>query len=330
MARKAKQKENEALEKNTEASEKSERNSQEMTPEAKNPFVTQTPAAQTTLVNSIPSNTTPAQAQVVSTPTQSTLPATIPTQPQQPHNYTAPNGLLDVTLDTEVKLNLIDKFPDLGKEEGARLALISFDEKQSPLIKMCQYLFVEISNNNKLGFQIPKDPQMVAKIIAKFGGEPKFKFGTIVLKYFTDKNGTVMQNAQGTFDYTLHVLTFGSDKWPDLQQNHKKWNLFNHDLSVKCKDPTFQKWSIIPEPDCFWKSLPNANEILEEAKNHYNNSLKKFLPRDLSDQELNVKLGFIQAPAQQSFNPFNPQAQLAGQVGAAAPANPFSAFVKPT
>ncbi len=275
---------------------------------AANPFLNQTPE-----------DATPVEATATTTSMTAATPSSI--APVQTADFSHGSSL-DVTLDSEVKLNVIDKLPEMNKDECSRIALIAFDDNNAPLIKMSQQYYVDMGNGTKLMFLAPENKELLAKIIARFG-EPKVRFATIVLRYNTDKRGAVLNQ-----DTSFHVWQFGTDKWPDLKNMHQKWNLFNHDIAIQCKDPQFQKLNMVPEPDCYWQKLPYAKDIMAQARSLYETALKKFIARKIPDNELEIKLGFKEAPpASPSVNPFSPQGQTAAQVNNT-PANPFAAFVK--
>lgn len=250
------------------------------------------------------------------------------------------SSAIDVNLDTEVKLNLLEKFPNLAKDETARISLIAFDtteNKNSPLLKLSQYYYVEISENNKFSFAAPKNKEMLAKIVAKFG-EPKVRFATIVLRYHTDKNGIIIRNAEGLCDFNYYAWLIGSDKWQALKAMHQEWNLFGRDIIIKWdgkSDIKYQNLTLQPAQECHWKNHPQAQSIMEQGKALYNSSIMRFLAKDIPDAELAIKLGWESAPPPiNPGNPFNnssPQAQITQQAGVPSEgANPFSKIVKPS
>ncbi|MFA5071060.1 MAG: hypothetical protein WC511_01665 [Candidatus Pacearchaeota archaeon] len=258
-------------------------------------------------------------------PVAQTMP-TIPEMPTSSHQNTM------VSLDDDIKLKILEKFPELRKEENARIALMVFNEKGSPNLQMAYHFYKELSKDEKFGFKAPANKELLNRIMQLLG-EPKLRFGTIALKYYTDPAGRILQNALGTFDYSLYAFTFSTDKYPVLKQMQQKWGLANHDIAVTCKDADFQKWNMVPEPDCYWKGHPNAAEIYQEAQTLFETSLKKYMPREVPDNEIEVKLGFKKPDVATSVNPnmpFSPQGQLMQQVGGTAHNAAFAGFVIPT
>lgn len=247
------------------------------------------------------------------------------------------SSTIDVNLDSEVKINLLEKFPNLAKDETARISLIAFDteeNKRSPLLKLSQYYYVELSENNKFSFAAPKNKELLTKIVAKMG-EPRIRFATIVLRYHTDKNGIVLKDAEGLCNFNYYAWLIGSDKWQALKTMHQEWNLFGRDILIKWdgkSDIKYQNLTLQPAQECHWKNHPQAQAIMEQGKALYKSSIMRFLAKDIPDDELAIKLGFESAPIPPNpGNPFNtasPQAQLAQQSGVST--NPFSKIVKPS
>ena len=244
---------------------------------------------------------------------------------------------MDVNLDTDVKLNMLEKFPNLAKDETARISMIVFDtneNKNAPMLKLSQFYYVEISENNKFSFAAPRQKEMLAKVVAKMG-EPKIRFGTIIVRYHTDKNGNIIKNSEGNVDFNYYVWLIGPDKWQALKGMHQEWNLFQRDLIVKWdgkSDIKFQNLTMQPAQDCHWKHHPQAQAISEQGLAFYKQSLTKFLAKEYTPAELAIKLGWESAPPPPNpGNPFNtsPQAQLTQQAGTPAADNPFTKIVKP-
>jgi hypothetical protein len=246
---------------------------------------------------------------------------------------------IDVTLDCDLKLNTIEKFPNLAKDEIARISLIAFDDKDSPLLKYSQYFWVEINDNNKFYAAAPDNKELLAKIIRQYG-EPKVRFATVVVRYVTDKNGIIIKNADGSCNFNYYVWLIGTDKWDALKSMHSEWNLFGRDIIVKLdgkSDIKFQNVILQPAQDCAWKNHPEASAIKEQGRALYETSIMKFLAKKFTDEELSIKLGWGEAPATTNpVNPFNqlpqgntPQAQITQQAGTTQE-NPFSKIVKPS
>jgi len=246
---------------------------------------------------------------------------------------------IDVTFDSDIKLNTIEKFPNLAKDETARIALISFNDDDTPLLKFSQYFWIEINENNRFYAAAPDNQELLAKVIRQYG-EPKIRFATVVLRYQTDKNGTIQKNPDGTFNYTYYVWLLGQDKWEALKSMHHEWNLYGRDILMKLDGKTdikFQNVVLQPAQDGAWKTLPDAQAVKERGRALYETSVMKFLARKYTDEELTIKLGWADAPAATNpVNPFaqvpqsSPQAQITQQAGTTAPDNPFNKIVKPS
>ena len=232
-----------------------------------------------------------------------------------------------VSFEDNVSFDSLDKFPLLAKDEVCRLSLVSFgvnaEGKPVPLCRMTQYFFDQAAN---FGFIVPKNPETLKKVVGKLG-QPKVKFGTIIVKYATDRQGNPQGNPPG---FTFYAWMFSTDKWTPLRQLHKEWNLSGRDLLIQCMEPKFQKFQLAPAQDCWWKHSPDADKVLDMGKNLFNTQLEKFFNREVPDQEILIKLGFIQAPPAMNVaaaSPFGNQRQITNQVGASA--SPFSTLIKP-
>lgn len=246
---------------------------------------------------------------------------------------------IDVNLDSDVKLNIVEKFPSLAKDETARIALIAFDANanNSPLLRMSQAFWVEINENNKFSFAAPSNKELLAKVVRRYG-EPKIRFTTIVLRYLTDKNGVLIKNADGTCNFNYYVWQLGTDKWQSLKTMHQEWNLYGRDILMKWdgkSDIKFQNMTLQPAQDCAWKHHPEANAIMEQGRALYEQSMARYIPKEIPEDELVIKLGWADAPVSNNpVNPFEgnatPQAQLTQQAGTTTPENPFNKIVKPS
>lgn len=247
------------------------------------------------------------------------------------------SAAIDVNLDSDVKLNLIEKFPNLAKDERARISLIAFDAQNnnSPLLKLSQYYYVEMGEDNKFSFAAPKNKDLLAKIVRKYG-EPKIRFATVVLRYLTNKDGSLIKNQDGTCNFSFYVWLLGTDKWQALKSMHQEWNLFGRDMVMQLdgkSDIKYQNVILQPAQDCAWKNHPDAAAIMEQGRAFYDSAIMRYLARELPDDELIIKLGWADAPPTANpVNPFNnnPQQQIAQQAGVTTAENPFNKIVKPS
>lgn len=244
---------------------------------------------------------------------------------------------IDINLDSDVKFNLLEKFPNLSKDEKARISLVAFDtaeNKNAPMFKLSQFYYIEIDKDNSVSFAAPKSKEFLSKLIAKYG-EPKVRLVTIVVRYVTDKHGTIVKNAQGHCDFTFYAWLISPDKFQALKTMHNEWNLYKRDMIIALdakSDPKFQNLVLQPAQECAWDKHPDAASVVEQARAFYAQTMLKYIPKELTEEEIAIKLGWdVGAPVANAANPFgNPQQQITAQAGVATEANPFSQIVKPS
>jgi len=217
-------------------------------------------------------------------PAGATVPATVAQQGTSVATYsmgsTHSSDVEDVTLDDDIKFDVLEKFPKLKANEKARLAFLVFNDSGSPQLKKVDYFYDKAANAI---WNVPKNPEVLKACIAKYG-EPKIKFGGIVMHYETDQHGNVLP----TNNFKLEAWTFSRDKWPVIQGIHKEWGLANHDLILTCTEPEFQKISIAVARDCLFKAAdPNiVREILEKARYLHEKHLPNRLGRQMDDNQI--------------------------------------------
>lgn len=209
---------------------------------------------------------------------QNTQMATVGQNTGAPSSYTPD----EVSLDDDVAMSALDKLPKMANAEVARLAFVLFDGKNSPILKMSETFYTEIGTN-KLFFAAPKhNPELMKACVAKFG-EPRRRFGTIVLKYDTDKNGQMMPQA----GYKLYAYVFAKDKFGEFKTHHNEWGLHAHDLLFTCTEPNFQKTTIAVARDCFFRANPQmVAEITQQARALYDQYLNRYMGSSRPDAEI--------------------------------------------
>ena len=217
------------------------------------------------------------------------------------------SGILDISFDSDVKINKLERLPKMNKDEVARIAFILFDANNAPIIKLAHSFFHKPTGTS---FLAPTNKDVLAKT-AKAIGEPGKKFGTVVLKYSTDQFGNILNYDNLGFD--LFAFIFSTDKFPVLRQMHREWGLVEHDVLLACSDLQFQKMAMQPTRESLWRMLPQEKQdtIVTRAKELYDTQLKKQFGKSMSDQEVLVTIGAIQAPMMSqpgmnggAYNPF--------------------------
>lgn len=256
---------------------------------------------------------TPAQTAVA---TQANFPA--PAAAQVPVVDVPLAGTTEVSFDSDIKFNKLDKFAKMKKDEVARIAFLLADANNQPRLRMSHVFYDDATKRSYLA---PEDKAIYAKFMEKFG-EPKIRFATIVAVYHTDLQGNPLSQS-----IRLQAFVFGQDKFPDLKQLHKNWNLLSRDLMIQCKEEAFQKMTYSPTPDSWLGALPQLlSEKRAEALELFGKPLDFFLGRKLNQNEIAALLGMAGAPMQggaPAYNPFG--APAAGQPAPAAGGSPFAA-----
>lgn len=220
----------------------------------------------------------------------------------------------DVSMDDDIKINKLERFPKLAKGEVARVAFILFDANKAPLLKMSHVYYYKPA---EMSFVAPRNKDTLSKVVDKIG-EPSPKFGAVILRYTTDKAGNVYPN----WGLDLFAFIFATDKFPTLKSLHKEWGLSEHDIILTCSDHQYQKMSITLARECLWKTLPQEtiNAIIAKAQELQDKQLPKQFGKILSDQEILITLGIIQAPTPVGaggagvYNPFPAGGQAVGGV----------------
>jgi hypothetical protein len=171
----------------------------------------------------------------------------------------------------------------MAKDQKARIAFVLFDQNGAPMLKMSQTFYDKVG---KITFRAPKNKSLLVKVAEKYG-EPNIKFATIILVYLTDKEGNMLKPADPNQRmYSLEAYIFSKDKFPKFRDRHWEWNLAEHDVILSCSEEKYQNVDIEVAKECFFRCDPNlVNEVVEEAQGLYGN-LKKFLGRELKDEEV--------------------------------------------
>jgi hypothetical protein len=187
-----------------------------------------------------------------------------------------------ITFDTDVKLNIVDKFT-LSKDQKSVIAFVLFDKRGAPQLRYTQTYYDEPS---KTMFRAPKNKPLLMKVAGKLG-EPKIRFATIILRYLTDNSGNLLRPASGQRTYDLLAYVFSTDKFPQFKEIHKRWDLKKYDVLLTCSDEKYQKISIIPDSECRYRANPAmAKSIITEAREMFDKGLNRFLGKQLKDEEI--------------------------------------------
>ena len=266
-----------------------------------NPFASTTPAHQAT-PPSTPPSTQP------SFPVPSPAPSPAPTFTALQVRQQEASEAEEVSFDDDIKFSALERFPRLKMNESTRIGFLVFTSTNAPSLLKVSYFYDPIL---KEIFNAPKDPQLLAACVKKYG-EPKIKFGTIVIRYETDMYGNVL-----SANYQLYGYTFSTDKWPTYKNLHKEWGLDSHDVQLTCREDAFQKIDISPLKNCLYAANPDfAAQLKAEARALYDNYLPRLVGRQISNREIEGILSGVKPSQNQaqpgamptgfSSNPVNP------------------------
>lgn len=244
-------------------------------------------------------------------------------------------GIYSFTLDQDIALNELEKFPKLQKNQTVPVFFAvnkqSVTGVKQPMFFATAFYYDEAT---KTSFQKPANPQLDEQCAAKFNGV-KMRYATILGKYLTDSRGNLLPITD-EHSVELFAFIFSTDKMRSfrslLQSN---WNLSEVDLRFTCDDVTYQKFTVTPvQGQCAILGNPNvANAVYAKAQSLYP-TLTKYFPKQLSDAEIMALLNPNQGV--QQVNPFvgqpapqmgyvNPMAQQVAQT----PAPPVQQIAAP-
>jgi hypothetical protein len=122
-------------------------------------------------------------------------------------------------------------------------------------------------------------------------GSNNLTFGVLVVRYITDKQGTLVRPFLMP---ELRLWRMGVDKYLQLKAIDKEWPLADHDLTANCSDEKYQKMTLGAVRQCIYKLPDFPPEIKTQFEQWADTSLPK-LPREMgktmTDAEILAALG---------------------------------------
>jgi len=155
-------------------------------------------------------------------------------------------------------------------------------EGATPKFKMANYHYAQ-----GLGYIASKGEYTTAKF-----GAPKRRIGTFVLKYKTDRNGSLSKDANGKpqLDFEILEWQFGEDKYRLLATIHEEFPLTQHDIKVTCTDDQYQKLSFTAcNGVALWQRKDEIKQMVLDRVRDQEASLS--ICRDLSIEEIKQHYG---------------------------------------
>lgn len=113
-------------------------------------------------------------------------------------------------------------------------------------------------------------------------GAPKWRVGSVVVRYTTDKLGGIKQ----PFSYELYPWIFSESTFLKLKTLNTEFPLTTHDIKVSCTNEEYQHLDITPCNESIWLAKEELKtKILVEAKPIWD-FVKKSIATDLSIEEI--------------------------------------------
>ena len=118
-------------------------------------------------------------------------------------------------------------------------------------------------------------------------GPAKHRIGAVLIKYSTDKLGTIKK----PFGYDLYPWLFSEATYAKLKAINSEFPLANHDIKISCDNEDYQHLNIIACNESIWTAKDELKTmVLEQAKPIWE-SVKKSIASDLSLEQINDLLG---------------------------------------
>lgn len=118
-------------------------------------------------------------------------------------------------------------------------------------------------------------------------GPARYRVGGVIVKYGTDRNGTVKQ----PFSYEILPWIFGEQTFIKLRTVNSEFPLASHDIKISCENDDYQHLSFAPCNESIWIAKEDLKKkILEDAKPMWE-YVKKSIASDLSVEEIKDLLG---------------------------------------
>lgn len=118
-------------------------------------------------------------------------------------------------------------------------------------------------------------------------GPSKWRVSAIVVKYGTDKQGTIKK----PFSYELFPWIFSETTYSKLKAVNSEFPLTTHDIKISCENNDFQHLNITPCSEAVWTAKDELRELVLSGAKPMWESMKKSIASDLSVEEINDLIG---------------------------------------
>ena len=125
-------------------------------------------------------------------------------------------------------------------------------------------------------------------------GPPKTRFACLVVKYKTNKDGSLkkLEGADVPFDFEVMEWVFTETKYSSLKTLNSEWSLKQHDFMVVLKGTEqFQDLEFTPCKESVWQLKPEFKELVYKESETLREGLKRSLGADLTTDEIKELLG---------------------------------------
>jgi hypothetical protein len=125
-------------------------------------------------------------------------------------------------------------------------------------------------------------------------GPAKTRLACLVVKYKTNKDGSLKQTpgAAIPFDYEVLEWVFTETKYNSLKSLHNEWNLKEHDIMVSLKGTEqYQDLEFTPCKESVWQSKPEWKEAVFSESEAVRANLKRSLGQEMTTDEIKELLG---------------------------------------
>lgn len=157
-------------------------------------------------------------------------------------------------------------------------------EVATPKFIGCKRLYLQ-----GVGYFIDKGPEFV-KIA---GGTPsKMYAATLICKWPTDSNGNLDKARFQNGEFSVMPWIFSTDKYRNIEQNHREFPLGQHDLTIACTDTQYQKMTLSPCRENLFRKLlekEKAGPVIE-ATRQLLSSINTELAQDLTIEQIRERL----------------------------------------
>lgn len=118
-------------------------------------------------------------------------------------------------------------------------------------------------------------------------GSPGLRFGTILVQYLTDKNGTLKKPG----GYDLKFWFFSDKKFDKLRSVNSEYSLAQKDLKISCTNQEFQHLDMMPCKEAVWQLKESLKVKIQEDAEKLKPQLKKMLARNKTLEQVREDLG---------------------------------------